>query len=351
MSLSHLELTNFRCFPTFKLDLPDQLVLVGPNGRGKSSILEAITMLALTRSPRTRSDAELIRTGEAATTIEGTLGPRQTVRLVVQSDGQRVTKQVNRFGTMTQLADLIGTVRVVTFGPEDIELFTGPPRLRRRLIDDVLLQRSGRGYAQTLITYYRALKQRNSLLAQQLTLGALRDAVTVWDLLFSEAAGVIIQARQTLAVELETATRQFLEAMELPMKLELRYQTTVPELDRLPELLTARLERDRTIGSTSVGPHRDDLQFLLNGRPMASASRGEQRAVLVALKLAEYERLAAQSAPDTQPRFLVDDVFSELDPSRRQTIAKYLAERPCIITTADQSLIPGELSSLPIHEL
>lgn len=348
MPLQRLELTNVRCFENLSIDLPRQLIVVAPNGRGKSTILEAITMLALTRSHRTRSDGELIKTNETAASITGLLGPRQPLRIVISRDRDRVVKQANRLGQIVPLTGLIGMIRVVTFGPEDTELMTGAPRLRRGILDSLLLQRNPT-YAQTLLSFHRAVKQRNALLARGGSLDAIRAAITVWDLLFIESASAIIRERQALVAELEIATQTFIGTMQLPFTVSLRYQSSVPDLDRFEDLVAARLERDRDLGSTSVGPHRDDLAVLLNGRAVANASRGEQRALLVALKLAEYERLAAGSTEP--PIFLVDDVFSELDPDRRELVATHLVDRPCVITTADKTLIPDQLSSLPIYEL
>ena len=350
MALSHLSLTDFRCFPTLELDLSDQLVIVGANGRGKSSILEAITLLALTRSPRTRSDSELIRADRETAIITGTVGPRKQVRIAVSTERERVIKRASLFGSVVPLTELVGTVQIVSFLPEDLELFTGPPKARRGLVDSLLLQRVGKQYAETLVAFHRALKQRNSLLAQRMPIDALRSTVGVWDSLLVGAATSIINQRIELSRELHETTARILAEMNVPLELELHYHSTVTDLMRFDELLTARLERDRELGSTSIGPHRDDLLLTVNGRPMVSASRGEQRAVLVALKLAEYERLAAGNA-DSAPIFLVDDVFSELDPVRRDIVAQRLVSRPCIITTADASTIPSTLSSLPRHEL
>jgi len=348
MPLSRIELTNVRCFPDLAIDLPGQLVVVAPNGQGKSTILEAITMLALTRSHRTRSDGDVIRTDQTSATITGYLGPRQPLRIVLSRDRDRVVKQANRLGQIVPLTGLIGMIRVVTFGPEDTELMTGAPRLRRGLLDSLLLQRNPT-YSQTLLSFHRAVKQRNALLARGGSLETIRSAITVWDLLFVEAATAIIRERLALVAELEAATQRFLQTMNLPFTVTLRYQASVPDLDRFDELVAARLERDRDLGSTSIGPHRDDLAVTLNGRLVGNASRGEQRALLVALKLAEYERLAAGATEP--PLFLVDDVFSELDADRRELVATHLADRPCIITTADAALIPTILSSLPRHTL
>ncbi len=364
MPLTHLSLTNIRCFESFDLDLPRQLVVTGPNGQGKSTLIEAISLLALTRSHRARHDGELIRTEPTpktpgvraqetpgvTATVAGTLGPRQIVRIALTATSSGLAKQANRFGRLTPLTGIVGLVRTVLFTPEELELLTGPPRLRRRLLDGLLLQRDGPPFAEQLLTFHRTLRQRNRLLATKLSLPDLQAQIAPWDTLYVAAATAIVAQRTTLLTELAAAAARQLAAMQLPLELAVSYQATVPEPERLDELLVARLERDQALGSTSIGPHRDDVVITVNGRPMTSASRGEQRAVLVALKLAEYERLAAAD-PTIEPIFLVDDVMSELDPDRRALIAAHLLSRPCVITTADPGALPSELAGLPRYEL
>lgn len=350
MPLTHLSLQNIRCFPSLELELPRQLVITGANGHGKSTIIEAIGLLALTRSHRARHDSELIQTDQSVATVAATLGPRQVVRLALTTTGSGLTKQANRFGRLVPLTGIVGLVRAVLFTAEELDLLTGPPRLRRRLLDGLLLQRDGERFADELLTFHRTLRQRNRLLASRLSVSELRAQIAPWDALYARSARVIIEHRARLLAELREATAAQLAAMELPLALAMSYHATVPELDQLPELLVARLERDAALGSTSTGPHRDDLLLTINGRPMSSASRGEQRAVLVALKLAEYERLAVAD-PANEPIFLIDDVMSELDPERRAVIAAHLAARPAIITSADPAQLPSELAELPRYSL
>ena len=350
MPLTKLELTNVRCFPSLTLDLPRQLVITGANGHGKSTIIEAISLLALTRSHRARHDGELIATGQTVATVTAQLAPRQLVRLALTTTGAGLTKQANRFGQLVPLTGIVGLIRTVLFTPEELELFTGPPRLRRRLLDGLLLQRDGASFADRLLQFHRTLRQRNRLLTSRLSLFELRRQIAAWDALYASSATEILRCRIALLAELRTATQAQLAAMQLPLELSLSYHATVPQIEQLSELLVARLERDQQLGSTSVGPHRDDLLVTVNGRPMSSASRGEQRAALVALKLAEYERLAAAD-PANEPIFLIDDVMSELDAERRVLIASHLATKPCLITSADPTQLPRELATLSRHEL
>jgi DNA replication and repair protein RecF len=350
MSLTHLSLSNVRCFPSLELDLPRQLVVTGPNGYGKSTILEAISLLSLTRSHRARSDREVIRSPiSGPAVVTGTVGPRQLLRLVLADQGGSLVKQAHRAGRAVSLSEFVGTVRTVLFTPEELELFTGPPRRRRGVLDGLLLQREGAVYAELLLTFHRSLRQRNALLNQRLTPTALRLAVAVWDELLGQTAEGIVARRETLSRELATATRERLEAMAVPLVPAFRYQTSVAP-DRFLDALSARLERDQALGSTSVGPHRDDLVVSVNGRPVTSASRGEQRSLLVAVKLAEADRLTAAD-PANPPLMLVDDVMSELDPDRRALVAAELLHRPCLVTSADPASLPDALRTLPRHEL
>jgi DNA replication and repair protein RecF len=248
----------------------------------------------------------------------------------------------------TALADRL---RVVLFAPEDMLLVAGSPSLRRTIIDQLgstLLH----GYAANLATYGRALQQRNGLLRAIRDETAGREELRYWDLPFLDAGGAIVAARRELlrrlAAPLAEAHREIAPEEAASGQLGLSYVTNAPAgpdesaRDALARRLQETAEKELWNGSTLIGPHRDDVAFVMAGRDLAAfASRGQQRTAILAMKLAELDLVTEHDG--RPPLLLLDDVFSELDPACRGHLVRRIAELPqaFVTTTTLDDLDPA----------
>ena len=332
---------------------PGPHLVWGPNAAGKTSLLEAMVLLAWGRSHRTNADGELIRWGTDLARVEGGVGS-DTIEVAIVRAGAGGTagrKRIRVNGLARRAAGLAGLLRVVVFAPEEMLLVAGSPSLRRAVIDQ-LASSSSPAYADALATYGRTLQQRNSLLRAIREEGASRSELHFWDGAFLDAGGAIVGERRRLleviAGPLAAAHSEIAPDEAATAALTLRYATNAPALpgesprDALARRLAETADKEVWNGSTLVGPHRDDLVFELDGRDLASfASRGQQRTAILALKLAELDVLTALDG--RPPLLLLDDVFSELDPDRRSHLVRRIASLPqaFITTTTLDDLDPA----------
>jgi DNA replication and repair protein RecF len=332
---------------------PGPHIVWGPNAAGKTSLLEAMVLLAWGRSHRTATDGELIRWQAGLARVEGTVGADTLEVAIVRAGagGTAGRKRIRVNGLGRRAAGLAGLLRIVLFAPEEMLLIVGSPSLRRAVIDQ-LASSGSPAYADAFTTYGRTLQQRNSLLRAIREDGASRDELRFWDGAFLDAGGAIVTERrrllETLAGPLATAHAEIAPDEAAAGRLALRYVTNAPPVpgessrDALARRLVETADKEIWNGSTLVGPHRDDLVFELDGRDLATfASRGQQRTAILALKLAELDLVTALDG--RPPLLLLDDVFSELDPDRRAHLVRRIAALPqaFITTTTLDDLDPG----------
>jgi DNA replication and repair protein RecF len=341
---------------------PGPQIVVGPNAAGKTSLLEAIVLLAWGRSHRTSSEGELIRWGTDLARLEGGAGDEMIeVALVRSSGGSSARKRIRVNGVGRRAAALVGVLRAVLFAPEEMLLVVGSPGLRRAAVDQLAGQRSA-AYMHDLATYTRVLQQRNSLLRaireEQASTGELR----FWDRAFLDAGAAVVDARlrllDDLAIPLARAHAEIAPEEAERARLGVRYGTNAPAMsgetarDALARRLVETAEKEVWNGSTLIGPHRDDLVFELDGRDLSSfASRGQQRTAILAFKLAELDLLTEQDG--RPPLLLLDDVFSELDPDRRSHLVRRIAELPqaFVTTTTLADLDPALVAAATTWEV
>ncbi|HEU5269180.1 MAG TPA: DNA replication/repair protein RecF [Jatrophihabitans sp.] len=361
MYVQHLSVADFRSWPRADVAFePGVSVLVGANGEGKTNLLEAIGYLATLSSHRVAADAPLIRTGaeravvQAAVVSEG----RQLVLEIEIAAGRANRAKLNR-SPVARPRDLLGGLRTVLFAPEDLAIVRGDPAERRRFLDDVLVQRIPR-LAGVRADYERVLKQRAALLK---TAGLARRSggtgdlrtLDVWDGHLAEHGAELLVARLELVQALAPHARQaYAQLAPASGKLGLRYVNStaegegndtgvIPSIPAAREALQSALERLRPAelerGVTLVGPHRDELAVTLNDLPVRGyASHGEGWSAALALRLACYRLLAADGV---EPVLILDDVFAELDTTRREQLAG-------IAAAAEQALISAAvLSDVP----
>lgn len=332
-----LELHTVRSFTTmtFRADPESLTVLIGPNGSGKTTVLEAIAFLGSHRSFRTANRESMIRIGSERAIVRSLL-EREGRPLTVESElpaGRAPRTLVNRRATSTRTA-LAETVPVTVFSPEDLTVVQGPPARRRELFDGAIRLLDHRA-GSDLDVLERILRQRTALLRQ--AGGRLpADVATtldVWDSRLAETGERVAEARRALALELEPAVVSAyadLASTQSP-PVTLRYR---PSWDgALDDALAARRDDDVRRAATTVGPHRDDVGLELAGRDArAHASQGEQRSLALALRLGVHRLVTEQSG--RAPILLLDDVFSELDPDRSQALVRHLPRGQALLTTA-----------------
>jgi DNA replication and repair protein RecF len=349
-TLRSIRLAGFRCFESLEYEPGTRLsFLTGPNARGKTSILEAVCMLLRLRSPRTTENREMVRFGGSAFALEG----------LVEAQAREAATRLSLTCTpplrllkldgvpQSSTADYLSQGRIVWFGSEDLSLVNGPAERRRKLLDSAGLQLGGSGlgatYGRDLKSYDRALRSRNLLLRE----GKPRAQIEAYDIPLSETGERLIMARRGLVDALAPLAASACASIS-GEKLELSY---APGAD-LPmrETLEASRSEEIRVRQTRVGPQRDDVAIQLNGIPAGSfASEGQRRTVALALKLAVAALLAKENG--AAPLLLLDDIFGELDPSRRDALlAGMPADSQALLTTADLAGITLPSGSL-VHRL
>jgi len=341
--LRRLRLKNHRNYK--QLDLapgPGINVFIGPNGQGKTNLLEAVAMLALSSSPRARRELELVGPLGPGSRIEAEVETRESRRELVislQVEGERVRRSIEVDGVRRRAFDLPGNFRVTLFWPDDLGLVKGGPDLRRRFLNQMLVQVEP-GYARALAGLRRVLDQRNSLLKR---IGAGEggdDMLDAWNQELVKVGTEIIDARAKAVSELEPEAARCHARIAAGERLEIHY---VGPPDNLAEAVNNSLAEDLRRGTTSVGPHRDDLRVILDGQEARSyASQGQQRTAVVSLKLAEAALIEGRAGE--RPVLLLDDVLSELDGERRAALLEEVAlGGQVIVTSVEAGPFPADL--------
>jgi DNA replication and repair protein RecF len=338
MQIKKIKLENWRNFSSFDFDFDGITILVGSNACGKTNFLEAIYYLACGRSFRSK-DLNLIFWGKNFFRIFGEVeknSGREDVLVVVENN-DRLVKTVKIKDQKKPSSHLLGHINCVLFTPEEIELISTLPEARRRYLN-LIISQTDRQYAYNLTHYKKCLEHRNSLL-RRITKGLSReDELEIWDGKLAEYGSDLIEKRQGFVDYINlTITKHYQSLSDGKDKLKLNYLPSIDSEGGWAEMVSkiAR-NRDKDIcsGITSVGPHRDDLEFLLNDRNINEfASRGEFRTVILALKLAEIDFF--EEATGEKPVLLLDDVFSELDESRRGLLSQIFKNQQTIVTTTD----------------
>ncbi len=328
---------------------------VGANGAGKTNLLEAIHLAARGDSPRAHDDTELVRWGANTARVRVDVDRaegRRRVELLLFAPPQGERRRPRRYlldGAGKRGDDVAGELVVVAFFPEDVELLGAAPGARRRFLDAMLAQIE-RAHRRETREYQRVLEQRNALLRvarEEMTLS--EDEIAFWDRELVRLAARISLRRAVLVREITPSFREATSRFSGTAGLDLAYggqvegETEGERASAYEHLLAEKRDRERWQGTTLVGPHRDDLMVTLAGRDLPSfASRGEHRSAVLSLKLAEAAWLAARIGEP--PVFLLDDVLSELDPSRREALANAIpANTQAFLTAATMTALPEAL--------
>jgi DNA replication and repair protein RecF len=376
MWLKRLALTHFRSYSRLGLELPPGVVVLhGANGQGKTNLLEAVYVLATTKSPRAGGDRELVSwqalsEPTAFARVAASIGRADVevhvdLLLRVEGDGEvtngtgpTISKQIRVGGLPRRAVEYVGTVNAVLFSPEDVALVGGPPAGRRRYLDITVSQVNPR-YLRALQRYNKVLMQRNHLLRQVRDRRQPVALLEPWDAELATSGAYLVAERERLVAalnarlpelyrslsggrgRLEVAYRSTLATVHLAAAGPVGGAETAPTLpstalqERFQACLLAGREREVAQGVSLVGPHRDDLDFLVDGVPQGIyGSRGQQRLGVLALKLAEVGFMRAETGEP--PLLLLDDVLSELDPARQRFVLQTIGDDgQTLLTTTD----------------
>lgn len=355
----HVSLNDMRNYREVSVALePGVNVLVGANGQGKTNLVEAIVYVSTLGSHRVATDAPLIRRGAERAVLRADVvrADRSLVIEIEINPGRANRARINK-APVPKTRDVLGIVRTVVFAPEDLALVKGDPSDRRRFLDDLLIQRQS-SMAGVKADFERVLKQRNALLKSA---GAARRAhaadvdatLSVWDEQLATYGAQITQARKDLlSALLPFAVSSYAELVPHGEPLHLAYRSSVGDVtgqdteqtrEAMLQLLAARRREELDRGITLVGPHRDEVEVTLGDLPVKGyASHGESWSAALALRLASYDLLTAEVSA---PVLILDDVFAELDTSRREHLAQRVKHAPqVIVTAAVPSDVPEELS-------
>ncbi len=338
MIITSLSLQNFRSYAKQIFNFsPETTLITGVNTAGKTNILEAIFMMAIGKSFRADQDREVVRWGSEVSRVIAVVAPTDRrdstqsrfegkLELVLTNgiiQNQKVPlKKYLVNGIARRAIDFIGNLRAVLFWPEDLELVTDSPSLRRKYLDNVLVQ-VDREYRRNLLSYERGTRQRNRLLDLIRDGKAHRHQLDFWNELLIRAGGYLTDAR--------TEFIDFINNYRCAINhYQLFYDKSVISESRLFQYK----DEEVLAGATLVGPHRDDVIFKLNGRELSKyGSRGEQRLAILWLKLAELGFIEERTGD--KPLLLLDDIFSALDEEHRDLVLKLIGKQQTILTSAD----------------
>jgi DNA replication and repair protein RecF len=356
MHLKHLFLFNFRNYQETKIDFYNGInIIYGENGSGKTNILEAIYFLALTKSFRTNSEKHLVLNNQEMFRIKGEFENTQGRVLdcsiaYALTEGKRLVVNSQKF---LKFSDYIGEVPTVLLEPSDLTLSQGPPQQRRRFID-LLLCQSHKLYLHHLMQYNRSLKQRNQVLQSE---KFDQQMLYSWEEnLIKNGIEIIKKRKETAEYLSETVKHYYQMLSNKDDKIKIIYQSNVEEKNdkALESLYRQQFEMNRAqeieASYTKVGPHRDELLFLLKGKPMRiHSSQGEHKTFIIALKLAEFFYL--QKHRSETPILLFDDIFGELDANRIQLMLNQLSDfgQVFVTTTSKNFFNKVEEFSRPIQ--
>jgi DNA replication and repair protein RecF len=334
--LGALQIRHFRCFERFETEFaPGTNFIVGPNAHGKTSLLEAACILLRLQSPRVSQLARVVQHGRRGFVTDGYFGERhlqfyyspERKKLALDGVEQSSAKEWLRIG------------RVVWFGNDDIELVRGSAEKRRRFLDFIGVQRDA-GYRASLRSFEHALRSRNHLLKQP---SPRRREIAAFDLPLIQHGESVSTARRNLLAELQADADAAHHAIS-GRRESLRLEYAPGDGGNFTAALASAQAEDLRLRQTTVGPHRDDVRFFLNTLPADDASEGQQRTLVLSLKLGAAHVLDRHF--DSPPLLLLDDIFGELDPDRRNALLAALpADAQKIVTTTHLDWMPEAASA------
>lgn len=344
MIIRSVELENFRNFIRKKVEFCDDInIIFGLNGYGKTNLLEAISVICLTKSFRNHSDNNLVRFDQNKFNISAEIildtGVQKKIQILYDPDhGKRISIDYSRISVASEL---IGSFPIVVLAPEDDLITFGAPQERRRFINLVLSQLN-KDYLRLLQEYVRIVKHRNKLLQDaRENRYKFSEKIEPWNEELYIKSKAITENRASFLTSLEqfvgpihNAITSYLEEFSIHYKPSFNLEWN--SFEKYRQVLDKNINYEIIKGSTIIGPHRDEILFLLNGKELRKyGSRGQHRCCLLAIKIAEYKLLRAKKAE--APIFLLDDVYSEIDEVREKALNEYFLELKQIFLTTHET--------------
>lgn len=352
LHLARLHVLNFRNHRQAELELgPEVNCFVGPNGVGKTNLLDAVHYLSLGKSYFDAVDMHNILKGEEMFMVQGTMRTASGDDVVLCSVRKGLRKILSRNRKeYDRLADHVGRYPVVMITPFDAQLILEGSEVRRRFLDGLISQ-FDKGYLESLIRYNRALVQRNAMLKRfAATGGGSLSQLEPWDEQIIAHGTSVFETRLAFMQELIPLLNSHYQGISAgPEEVALSYRSALKETP-LRTLLTGSWERDRSAQYTTVGIHKDDLEFTMDDRPLKRfGSQGQQKTYLIALKLAQFDLTHSRSAG--RPILLLDDIFDKIDPQRMRHLLQLLSGQrfgQVIITDTDAKRLHQALDGLEL---
>lgn len=339
MVFTDIRLQNYRSYRDSSFELDGAVtIVVGPNAAGKSNLIEAILLVANGTNYRGKADIVNHKADWARVDVHTKKNISRSVKIIKQPEKEKPNQEFVINTKSYKRLPYSQKQPAVLFEPNNLLLLHGEPQARRDYLDNLSAQISDE-FSAVLSRYKRALAQRNRLLKDPVF---DKNQMFVWNIRLSELAGNIVSQRLvSLDLINNKLSKAYSEISGKPSKLKTEYKANLITNNysaNLLKKLESDIEIDKKRGFTSSGPHREDFTISLNGEMVSTtASRGETRTLVLALKIIELELLKEKTG--SQPLLLLDDVFSELDGTRRKALTKFLNEYQTIITTTDADVI------------
>lgn len=348
MRVKWLKITNFRNYDNQFVEFCDGCNLIcGKNGQGKTNLVEAVMLTALSKSPRTSRDDDMKKENTEETNVEVCVEHNFGDVCISASLSNQGKKSfcINK-NQLKKVSELFGNLVAVYFAPTDLKIVSGGPNERRDFMDTDISQLSG-SYYNLIQRYEKVLAQRNKLLKMVHEKSLIVDQIEVWNNQLAYLSGLIVKTRKNFIQKLSEPAKNALNYISKDEDdLTITYigakgETAKEIEEEILKSLHNNLERDMELGYTSIGPHRDDIKFELNGRDMKIfASQGQQRSTVLALKVAEMKVFEEELGE--KPIFVLDDVFSELDSTRQKKMLEMLAGTQVMMTGTVFRFKPNE---------
>ncbi len=337
MTIDNIKLVNFRNHINKNIQFSSGAnLIIGNNGAGKTTILDAIDILCLGKSSIARKESEVINYHTNYTNINADITTDESkmhiaVQILLDKSTERVSKRLLINDKARKFMDIYDKVTVVSFYPDELSVITGEPSKRRKYLDSII-SKTQRHYKDTLLNYNKVVLQRNKLLE---TIGKYNTGhiqLDYWNTKFAELGNSIINERMKLTKYLNENLSYNLEKLNTNIEINLTYKTQ----ELTTEMIKENLQKELKYKATISGPHRDDLKIeTINMLPLASfGSRGEQRTALLGIKLTEIDYI--KNKLEKNPILLLDDIFSELDQKHKECISNTIGQYQTIITSTEQ---------------
>ncbi len=331
MEVSRLILRNFRCYEEVEVPFTKGINLIhGKNGAGKTSLLEALYLLSTGRSFLTSHLSDLIRKDQPHFYIEAYF-VRDDVEQMLSIGFDGKNRRIHYNNTLFQnLSHVLGILPSVLYSPKDSTLISGTPQERRRFLN-IQLAQTDPLYVHHLMRYHKAMKHRNALLKVK-----SEAAIESWEQMMGESAYYLMHKRSKLIELLRPNVEAFAKDLSQEEdEFDLRYEPSISlkKVDQIDKLLAKQRPKELIIGSTMIGPHRDDMHITYKKREAKTfASEGQKRTCIAALKIAEWEILKEQT--ETTPLFAIDDFGVHLDPKRTEVLQEKLVSLGQVLLTS-----------------